>query len=107
MHNETHYEMDELTPNILILSYIFISSFITVDNVEMKQDSHNMVLERYQNKQTNSLAHSPQAYYTATCRWILVPTFVDKGVDSYQKHYIIINIVFTSQNILYDKMNAP
>jgi hypothetical protein len=41
------------------------------------------------NKQTNSVTFSPQANYidwsTATCRQILVPTFVDRGVSHSQR----------------------
>jgi hypothetical protein len=41
------------------------------------------------NKQTNSVALSPRANYTdwatAPCWWILVPTFVDRGVSRGQR----------------------
>jgi hypothetical protein len=43
----------------------------------------------YKQKQTNSVAFSPQAKYTdwatATCRRNLAPTFADRGVSSGQR----------------------
>jgi hypothetical protein len=52
------------------------------------------------NKQTNSVAFSPQANYTdwatATCRRNLVPTFVDRGVSRGQRggSLTVVNLSF-------------
>jgi hypothetical protein len=60
-----------------------------------------------QYKQTNSVALSPRANYTdwatATCRWNLVPTFVDRGVSCHQhsRSLTVINLSFLNRSCYF------
>jgi hypothetical protein len=70
-----------------------------------KQPNHvTAVTEERTNKQTNSVALSPQANYTdwanATCRRNLVPTFVDRGVlrGQHGGSLTVVNLSFLDQN---------
>jgi hypothetical protein len=64
-------------------------SVLQAKNSEETYGKENIVCMNKNKSKTNSLALSPQAKYTdwstATCRWNLVPTFLDRGVSRGQR----------------------
>jgi hypothetical protein len=79
---------------------------LTEDATQEKEKLLSMfqLFQQQTNKQTNSVALSPQANYTdwvtATCQRNLVPTFMDRGVSRGQRGRspTIVNLSYLDQN---------